>query len=209
MSKILEGVGGWFRSTFGPSQEAKLRERRRSRESERKDLFDRREQANRVAAGLEDVIRQKLALSKTMSGTALTVITDDMNRLARELRNVREALIDNNNRLAAAEEEIHKIDLLLAGSNDMTRATELGRLAIELDLQRENSAAVGDALRAVVETAPVSNHTQMAGLNQGLAEFQTPVARPALDPLILELGGGAPAAEAQPGTARRQPEAER
>lgn len=209
MSKILEGMGSWFRNAFGPSQEAKLRERRKSRESERKALVDKREQANRTASGLEEVIRQKLALSKSMSGTSLTVITDDMNRLARELRNVREALIDNNNRLAAAEEEIHKIDLLLQGANDMARANELERLAIELDVQRESSAAVGDAFRAVVGTSTVTSHTQAAGLNEGLAEFQAPAPRPALDPLILELGGELPAAQPPAPAARRQPEAER
>ena len=209
MSKIFEGVGNWFRNSFGPSEEAKLRERRRSRETERKALVDKREQANRTAADLEDVIRQKLARSKSMAGTALTVITDDMNRLARELRNVRDALIDNNNRLAAAEEEIHKIDLLLQGANDMTRATELERLAIELDVQRDSSAAVGDAFKSVVGTLLVTSHTQAAGLNEGLAEFQAPAPRPALDPLILELGGE-PTPPAPPASgARRQPEAER
>ena len=202
MSKILEGMGSWFRNAFGPSQEAKLRERRQSRESERKALADKREQANRTASDLEDVIRQKLAKSKSMVGTALTVITDDMNRLARELRNVREALIDNNNRLAATEEEIHKIDLLLQGANDMVRANELERLAIELDVQRDSSAAVGDAFRAVVGTSPVTSHTRAAGLSEGLAEFQAPAPRPVLDPLILELGREVP-------TAPRQPEPER
>lgn len=208
MSKILEGMGSWFRNAFGPSQEAKLRERRQSRESERKALADKREQSNRMAAGLEDVIRQKLAVSQSMSGTALTVITDDMNRLARELRNVRDALIDNNNRLAAAEEEIHKIDLLLQGANDMTRATELERLAIELDVQRDNSAAVGDAFRAVVGTSPVKSHTQAAGLNDGLAEFQSPPPRPALDPLILELGARS-TPPPPPAASRREAEPER
>ncbi len=202
MSKILEGMGDWVRRSFGPSQEAKLRERRRLREGERKSLADRRERSNRTAAGLEDVIRQKLALSKGMSGTALNVITDDMNRLARELRNVRDALIDNNNRLAATEEELHKIDLLLEGANDMTRAGELERLAIELDVQRDSSAAVGDAFRTVVGTSPVTSHVAAAGLGDGLAEFQTPPARPALDPLILELSG-----ESQP--PKREPEPER
>jgi hypothetical protein len=118
-------------------------------------------------------------------------------------------LIDNNNRLAAAEEEIHKIDLLLQGANDMTRATELERLAIELDVQRDSSAAVGDAFKSVVGTLLVTSHTQAAGLNEGLAEFQAPAPRPALDPLILELGGE-PTPPAPPASgARRQPEAER
>jgi hypothetical protein len=208
MSKILEGMGSWFRNAFGPSQEAKLRERRQSRESERKALADKREQANRTAAGLEDVIRQKLAVSQSMSGTALTVITDDMNRLARELRNVRDALIDNNNRLAAAEEEIHKIDLLLQGANDMTRATELERLAIELEVQRDSSTAVRDAFQTVVATSPVTSHTQAAGLNDGLAEFRTPTARPALDPIIMELGARS-TPPPPPAASRREAEPER
>jgi hypothetical protein len=208
MSKILEGMGSWFRNAFGPSQEAQLRERRQSREAERKALADKREQINRTAAGLEDLIRQKLGVSQSMSGTALTVITDDMNRLARELRNVRDALIDNNNRLAAAEEEIHKIDLLLQGANDMTRATELERLAIELEVQRDSSAAVGGAFQTVVGTSPVRSHTQAAGLNDGLAEFRTPPARPALDPLVLELVRGT-AAPVTPPSSRREAEPER
>lgn len=187
MNSLLHKIGTCLRHTFGTSTQARLRDRQSLRGEERRQLADRREAMNRSAAQLEEVIRQKHALSKSMTGTALEVITRDLNRLARELRNLGDGLVDNNNRLALVEEEIRKVDLLLEGANDMAIAVNLEQLAIELDLQRDSAAAVRDGYVNVVNTSPVTDFTEAAGLSRPAPAPGATTNTPELDPLIEQL----------------------
>lgn len=215
MNKFLEGLVGWFRRTFGPSEQESLEMERRECEARRKQLTDARERLNREATDLETVLREKFALSKSMTGTALTTITNEMNLQARELQNLRDSLTDLNNRIAAEVEKIGKIGILMRGANDLEEAVGLETMLVKLEMQRENSAMVGAAFASVVASAPVSDHVATAGLGGGVETFAAPAAasRPAVDPLILDLAGEhrAPAtppspAGTAPAAALRRPE---
>lgn len=187
MNNFMAKIIVLLRRLFSPSPEAARMKEQERYSAERQMLADRREDLAREAVRIEEAIRRRVALSQTLEGTARVAVHEDLNRAARELRNVREALLDNNNRLALADEAIRKLELLRTGAGDVGTAVALERLGVEIECLRDGAQVVRDRYADIVRQKPVPDFAEAAGLNEAAASGERMASLPVLDPLVAEL----------------------